>query len=180
MRSLHAIALVGVLLVGCGSPPPRAPSGDFDAYESADHPGWLQVDSGPGRFSALMPSTVIRRASGSWKQTVARSQGHSFLVSYRDDDSLGQGKNQRRAFDRIAAAYVADAAEVRTNEPFSALGLWGRKLILRDRDSNRWTSLRLLVVGTRLYQLIVLAAPGEPLPEADAAVFFQSFEPERP
>lgn len=168
-----ALALVG----GCAPALPRA-TANFEAYESAEKPGWMQIHSGPGRFEVLLPAAPRRGKSGPWTTLRAYSLGRRFAVAHRDHEDLGNARHRYSILESTAGGFQQEASDWRSPENIQAFGQPGRKIIFLGKD-KRWTSVRLLVVGTRLYELYVAGAPGEPLPEEDAAVFFHSFQPLR-
>lgn len=176
MKKLALWTTCLILLGGCGPALPRATSSGFEAYESAEAPGWMQISSGPGRFEVLLPATPHRGANKSWITLRANSLGRRFGVAYRDDKDLNRPGYRTRSLDSLAASYQVDAAEWRPPENMVAFDQPGRKIVFRQKD-RRSASVRLLVVGTRMYELYVASAPDEPLPEEDAATFFRSFQP---
>jgi len=158
VRSRTAIAVLGLLALAC--------SPELD---------WRELRSAEGGFAALMPSRPgheVRRLGDAATMHLwsARAANSVFGVGYIDYKTLNDGilDTTRDALVRnIGGRLVGERSLVQA-------GLTGRGF--EARSGERLLRARLLVSGSRLYQIAILGNNGAVAP-ADAELFLSSFVP---
>ncbi|MGB5082163.1 MAG: hypothetical protein WBO23_15640 [Burkholderiales bacterium] len=163
MESRAAIAILALFALAC--------SPELD---------WRDLRSAEGDFSALMPSKPryeVRALEGTPPVTMhlwsARAANSLFGVGYVDYP-VADGRVLERTRDALVGNIRGRLLE---DVPVAQAGLRGRAFVAEGGDSLLRT--RLLVSGTRLYQLVVLGR-GASVSDADAEFFLSSFHPLKP
>lgn len=163
MESRAAIAILALFALAC--------SLELD---------WRDLRSAEGGFSALMPSKPryeVRALDGTPSVTMHLWSAHAansvFGVGYVEYRAADGG-----VLDRTRDALVRNIrGRVLEDVPVAQAGLTGRAVVAESGDLL--LRARLLVSGTRLYQLVVLGRRAH-VTDADAEFFLSSFHPLKP
>lgn len=144
-------------------------------------PPWQKLESREGKFVVQMPGVArssvvpLQTAAGSLQQHqyLVNLGSRAFMVTYLDYpsstvESLGPGAIVSNACESVKqnGGTILEETELDISDTV------GRDLFYR-KDSSFWIHSRLLLVGTRFYQL-TLVHDGQG-PDPDARRFFDSF-----
>ena len=150
--------------------------------------GWKVIDSKDGRFTVHMPkepmapkAQVVRTKTGELNVTSVIAEGpHDsyFVVSYGDfpQAERKKGEEEKRLDQACNGAAESLRGEIRDEKPIKLDGRYpGRGFIIR-KDGAVIAKMRIYLVETRLYQVMVLGS-GQIFSskEKDAGIFLDSF-----